>query len=152
MTLQDKCLPGAGSASLSYGTLHSNPCFYSPRGPSTEPPRDSCCTPHHFHPLWHGPVTWTHPRAGRGHPSVGLEGPRRQGEQDLGECEKAFPQFFFRTQPFSSSVLLFHLCSLLPSSFPPLLHSPPCLPRPPFLPHSSCCPLSPHPQHIQSRC
>lgn len=70
-------------------------------GLSTEPPGDSRCTPSPFHLLWYGPVTWTHQRAGRGHPSGDLEGPRRRGEQDLGEhVRRLYHNSFSELSPF----------------------------------------------------
>lgn len=96
-----------------------------PGGLSTEPPRDSwwywTLLQCHFHLLWRGLVTGM--RAGKGHPSMGRKGPRRQGGQDL-VCTRGF---------YHNSFTEFSPCPHLLSCFTAILFFP-LLSPPAFMP------------------
>ena len=117
--LQDKCHPCVGSA------FQASVLWHCPQLQRCPPqgwvqslqgahPGMKHLTPCHAHLLWCGLVTWTHPQVGKGHPSMGSEGPRGKESRIWVSIRWLYHRSFSKLNPFPHLFsLLFHLHSLL---------------------------------------
>lgn len=131
--LQDKCHPCVGSA------FQASVLWHCPQLQRCPPqgwvqslqgahPGMKHLTPCHAHLLWCGLVTWTHPQVGKGHPSMGSEGPRGKESRIWVSIRWLYHRSFSKLNPFPHLFsLLFHLHSLLSLvlSLPPVSSCPP---------------------------